>query len=135
MSRFYHVQIDSIYITSDGTNGGDPCKLSVAGASELLQTVTGAAIPTIGGTVFQLVPYTKGKRFSVAIDQIMKDQWDDLVTLINNTLETDGDFTVSGTGDIGDFSATVKPFPVSPFKAQSFINGRIRGVTLEFITV
>ncbi|MBS1797463.1 MAG: hypothetical protein JSS81_26810 [Acidobacteria bacterium] len=136
MSRFYSIQIDSIYLTSDGTAGGDKCRLTIPNVEDLLTTITGAIVPAIGGgAVLQLVPWTGGKQFEVEIETLMRDEWEDLTALINSKLEADASFTVSGAGDTGDFSVTAKPFPVKPFSAQRFINGRIIGANFKFITV
>jgi hypothetical protein len=135
MSRFYRIQIDTIYLTSDGTSGGIP-KLTVQGVEDLLTTITGSVFPTIGGgSIKTLAPWTKDKQFDVQIEVLMKDQWDALVDLLNGKLEADDDFIVTGTGDIGDFSVTVKPFPRKPFAAKEFLNGIISGANFKFITV
>ena len=136
MARFYQVQIDSIYLTDDGSAGGIACKLSIPNVEDLLTTMTGAAVPAIGGgAVLQLVPWTSGKQFEILIETVMEDVWNDLLELILDALENDTSFTIVGTGDAGDFNVSVKPFPVKPFSLQSFINGRIRGAFFKFITV
>ena len=133
--RFYAIQIDTIFLTSNGSNTGTPCKLTVSNVEDLLTNVIGAAVPTVGGNVvFQLVPFTRGKQFDIQIEVLNLAQWNDLKTLINSRLAADTSFTVSGTGDTGNFSVSAKPFPQKPFSAQSFLNNRINGVTLKFIT-
>jgi hypothetical protein len=136
MARFYQIRIDSIYLTSDGSAGGTACKLSVPNAEDLLTSIVGVAVPAIGGgAVTQLAPWTSGKQFDVAVETVMEDVWTQLVDLILDALENDTGFTIEGAGDGGDFSVAVKPFPIKPFSFQSFINGRLRGVVLKFITV
>jgi hypothetical protein len=136
MARFYAVQIDSIYLTSDGTSAGDKCKLEIPGVEDLLMSVAGSAIATASGrVVMQTVEWTKGKVFDIRVETLMKDVWEDLKTLINDALDDDSDFEITGTGDIGNFTVTVKPFPQKPFSAASFINERIKAVNLRFITV
>lgn len=136
MARFYEIQIDSIYLTSDGTSAGDKCKLEVSNLEDLLVSVAGVAIPTASGRVVtQTVEWTKGKTFEIRINTLAADVWDDLKTLINDALDDDSDFEIIGTGDTGNFTVTVKPFPNKPFSATSFINNRIRGATLRFVTV
>lgn len=136
MARFYQIQIASVYLTSDGTAAGDPCKLNVPGVEDLLTTITGAAIPAIGGgSVLQLVPWTAGKQLQIEVETVMEDVWNDLVDLILDALTNDTSFTIIGTGDIGDFSVSVKPFPIKPFSAPGFRNGRIKNAVFKFITV
>lgn len=134
--KFYSVQIDDVYLTSDGTETADECKLDISNVEDLLTSVAGIAIPSITGSpVIQTIPWTSGKQFDVRVNVLNKPQWEDLKTLINTAQENGTSFTVAGTGDIGDFSVTVKPFPQKPFSAQRFKNERIYGVVLRFITV
>jgi hypothetical protein len=136
MSRFYRIQIGGIFLTEDGTAAGTPCKLSVESVEDLLTTVAGSVAPSANGTpIFQLVEWTKGKQFAIQITTLTKDVWLDLVELLLEALEENQTLTVTGSGDIGDFTVTAKPFPVKPYQATGFINGRILGVTLRFITV
>jgi hypothetical protein len=135
--KFYEVQIDSIFLTSDGTAGSsDKCKLSITNVEDLLTSVAGVAIPSITGSpVIQTIPWTSGKQFDIRVNVLNKAQWDALKTLINTALGNSGFFTVTATGDIGDFTKVVKPFPQKPFSAERFKNGRIYNVVLRFITV
>lgn len=136
MARFYRIQINSIYLTSDGTSGGIPCKLQVVGVEDLLTEIIGTAVLSVGGTpVYQLVPFTTGKSFEIQIETINQAEWDDLKDLLNLNLTNDSSVSVTGTGEIGDFIVAAKPNPVKPFAAGSFLNGRILGATLRFITV
>lgn len=136
MARFYEIQIDSIYLTDTGADDGVPCKLQISNLEDLLVSVAGIAIPTASGSVVtQNVEWTSGKQFDIRIETLMKDVYDDLKTLINDALDDDTDFEIVGAGDSGDFSVTVKPFPQKPYSAASFINERIKGVNLKFITV
>jgi hypothetical protein len=134
--KFYKVQIDDIYLTSDGTAAGDECKLEVSNVEDLLTTVAGTVTPSIGGApVIQTIPWTSGKQFDVRVTVLNKPQWEALKTLLNDSLSGGSTFTVAGTGDIGDFSVNVRAFPQKPFAAARFKNERIYGVVLRFITV
>ena len=134
--KFYTVTIDDIFLTSDGTAQGDECKLDVSNVEDLLTTVAGTVTPSITGSpVFQTIPWTSGKQFDVRVNVLNRQQWDDLKALINDAQSNSTSFAVAGTGDIGDFSVTVRPFPQKPFAAQRFKNERIYGAVLRFITV
>lgn len=136
MSRFYIAQIDTIFLSSDGTNTGTPCKLQISGADDLITPITGRAEPSANGTpIFQNFAWTAGKQFEINIETINAEQWDALKTLINDSLAENETFTVTGTGDAGNFSVTAAPLPQKPFSAVAFINGRIKGATLRLITV
>ncbi len=135
MSRFYRIQIDSIHLTSDGTNSGTPCKLQIPGLEDLLTPVTGISEPSASGIPqFQTFPWTTGKQFEIVIQTILEDVWNDLKTLLNTALENNTPFTVSGTGDVGNFVVSAMPFPQKPFTASEFINGRIKNSTIRLIT-
>ncbi len=137
MARFYRIQIEDIYLTSTGLVGGIPAKLQVVGADELLQTMTGAAFPAIGGgAVLQLAAFTVGKRLEIQIEtHLYTAQWDDLKALINDAMENDTSLAIIGTGDTGDFTVDAKPFPLNPYSSAGFENGRINKPVFRFITV
>ena len=136
MSRFYEIHIGGVYLTEDGTASGTPCKLSVENVEDLLTTVAGNVQLSANGTpVFQLVEWTAGKQFAVRVSTLTKDVWLDFVELLNTALEENDALTIAGVGDTGDFTVSAKPFPQKPFAAERFINNRIFGVTLRFITV
>jgi len=136
MNRFYKVNIGEIFLTSTGLIGGDKCRLEISNVEDLLTTVAGVAIPSISGApVIQTIPWAAGKQFDIRVNVLTEAQWNDLKTLINTAQENQASFIVAGTGDIGDFTATARPFPQKPFAAQRFKNGRIYNVVLRFITV
>lgn len=137
MARFFRVQIETIYLTSDGLVSGIPAKLQIPNADDILTSMTGAAFPTIGGgAVLQLVPWTSGKQFEIQIETYLYEAvWTDLIGLINDAMENDTALTVIATGDTGDFTTEAKPFPVKPFSSAGFENTRIYKPNFKFITV
>lgn len=135
-NRFYEIQIGDIYLTDDGTISGTPCKLEIPNLEDLLTPVVGAVVYAASGKpVIQSVPWSKGKPFEIQIEVLTKAVWDDLKTLINTAQSADTSFSVIGTGDTGNFSLSAKPFPSKPFSAKKFLNSRIYGISLRFITV
>lgn len=137
MAGFYRIQIGAIYLTKTGANTGKPCKLEVSNLEDLLTTVIGVPMPSIvpGKTTLQLVPWAAGKTFEIKVLSLSKTVWESLRDFLNDKLENDSTFTVIGTGDIGNFSVTCKPFPQKPFSAGSFQNGWIQAATFRFVTV
>lgn len=134
--KFYSVNISTIYLTETGLTGGDKCKLEISNVEDILTSTAGTVTPSITGSpVFQTIPWTSGKQFDIRVNVLNEAQWIDLKELINTAQENGTSFTIAATGDIGDFSVSVKPFPNKPFAAQKFKNGRIYGITLRFITV
>lgn len=137
MSRLYKVKIGDVHLSSTGTAAGIGCKLEVDGIEDLLVQVTGVAIPSItGAPIFQMMPWTAGKQFSVRVETfIYKAQWEALKILLNDSLAAGTSFPVTGTGDIGNFSVTARAFPNKPFAAAGFTNDRIEQPAFRLITV
>lgn len=136
MARFYRVQIENIYLTKDGTLAGRPCMLAISNVEDLLAPVAGTAVTAADGSaIFQLVPWSAGKQFEIQVETLTESVWEDLKELLLDSLQNETDLTIVGTGDIGDFSVSARPFPQKPFSAAGFINGRIRNAVLRFITV
>ena len=135
-TRFYEININGeIYLTDDGTETGEACKLEVQNVEDLLTTVTGASVPTIGGVARQSAPWSKAKTFEIRIGTLMADIYADLRAYLIAALENDTSFTITGTGASGDFTATVKPALQKPFAAGGFTGSRIKAVVLRFETV
>lgn len=133
--RFYTIRFDSIHLTEDGTSGGTPCKLSVAGADALLRTRTGQTAQAADGTPYvQIVAFTSGKILEIQISTVLADVWADLTALVNTALENSATINLVGVGDIGDFNVNAQPLLPQPFEAQEFNNGRIKNATFRFIT-
>ncbi|HEY0048193.1 MAG TPA: hypothetical protein VGB68_02830 [Pyrinomonadaceae bacterium] len=135
MSRFYKIQLDSIYLTSDGTETGTPCKLEVPNAAALMLPFTGTTVPAADGTpVTQILESVKGIAFEIKINVLTADVWEDVKTLIITALENSDTIEITATGDAGDFTVEAEPVLPQPFLFESFINDRIKGITLRFMT-
>ncbi|HEX8248965.1 MAG TPA: hypothetical protein VF599_12380 [Pyrinomonadaceae bacterium] len=135
MSRFYGIQLDSIYLTSDGTAMGDACKLQVTNAAALMLPFTGVTIPAADGTpVTQILESDKGIPFEIKINVLTADVWEDVKSLIITALENSDTIEIAAAGDAGDFTVSAEPVLPQPFAFDSFINDRIKGITLRFMT-
>lgn len=133
--KFYLITVGSVVLSSDGTADGIRCKLDVEGIERLLRTVTGVSIPAAGGTrVNQVVPWTAGKPFAIRISVLGADEWNDLKTLMDNSILNDTTFTVAGTGTPGNFSVTAQADVENPYAWESFTATRINNLTLRFYT-
>ena len=137
MARFYEIQIDSIHLTSDGTEAGDPVKCEVTNWRDLLTPVTGNTRPNADGSDDdQRYAWIAGKKFEIRVlTWIYKEQWDALLVLLLDSQATGSTFSVIGTGDFGDFNVTSKAQLDSPFDAASFRNGRIFQPVFRLSTV
>lgn len=134
MSRSYRIQFDSIYLTSDGTNAGEPVKVAVGDPSALKLEYTGTTIETVGGAVNQLFKIPKPVEIRV-LTHLSEIVWEAIVALINTALENSATINIKGVGDIGDFDIDALPLLPRPFEAQDFANGRIKTPIFRFITV
>lgn len=135
MARFYTLQLDTLYLTDDGTATGRPCKLRISGLAGLRVAYGGVSAPSADGT-----PYTvafsrvKGQRLAVTIDYLPATVFDSIVTAINQALENNSTITAIGNGDEGDFNLEVTPALPEPIALSGeFSNGILRNVTLNFI--
>lgn len=139
MANFYRVVIGDIVLSSTGDETGIPCLLEITNVEDLLTNVAGIVIPAINAEpVFQTMPWSAGKQFDVRVEVINTPQWTalkNLITAAQAAVFPNDRLTVVGTGDIGDFSVTVKPFPNKPFSAASFGYGRVNGSVFRFITI
>lgn len=123
-------------MTKTGLIAGLPCKLSVSGVENIILTRTGVTQIAIDGTpITQLIEQNgKGKQIEINIEMMPKTVFDSLKTLLNTNIENGTSITVNGTGDTGNFSLSVVPVMPNPINFQSFINERVRNISLKFIT-
>jgi hypothetical protein len=132
--RFYRLQIESVYLTEDGTVTGTPCKMIVQGAEALRVLYSGQTAPSANGTPHTVAFSigTLGRQLVITIEILPSDVFDDLVTAINGAIENNSTITLTGTGDYGDFSLEAVPTLPDPVTSSGeFINGRLKKVTLK----
>lgn len=137
MAEFYSVKIGSVYLTRDGTASGRACLLSVSGASDLLQTVSGNVQFAVDGTpiIQTFETGTKGKILEIKVEVLLTAVWASIVGLINAALSDGTTINLVGTGDIGNFDVDCFPLMPRPFEANEFINGRIENAIFRFVSV
>jgi hypothetical protein len=136
MAKFYLIQLNSVYLTSDGTSSGKRCKLTVSGVENLVRTRTGFTSLAIDGTPVTQIVEQNGKGFAVeiSIETLTKTVFDDLIELINNALVQSATIDLIGTGETGNFNVDVIPLMPNPFSFESFRNNYIKNVALRFVT-
>lgn len=133
MARFYTIQLDTIYLTDTGLVGGNPCKLDIPNASDIIDGF--AQNPVVGndGQVkVQNFAQINGKVFTINITRLTKAVWESLLSLRTTALGSSATITVIGTGDVGNFDIEAIPLK---FTASQFINERIKDVSLQFVSV
>jgi hypothetical protein len=134
--RFYKIKIGSLWLTKDGLETGDECKLSVSGASDLLDSFSGSVNIAADGTpiVQTFETGTKGKILEIKVSTVYADVWTSIVNLINTALGDSATINITGAGVVGDFDVDCFPLLPKPFEATEFINGRIKDAIFRFIT-
>lgn len=133
MANFYRVRLDTIHLTSTGLESGIPCKLDIPNADSLFDNFAqNVIIANDGSVVVQVFEIASGKQIDINIEVLPKSVWEDLLGLRNTALANSDTINLIGTGDIGNFDVNTIPLK---FLAKSFTNGRIKQITLSFITV
>ena len=132
---FYKIRIGTIWLTSDASENGLQCFLSIPQASELLTEIAGTVIETVGGRVVQSVPYVKGKDFDIQVSIMPADVWDELFALRETLLENDSSIEIEGSARPGNFAVNAKPRPDAVFTFESFDNDFIYNVSMKFYSV
>jgi hypothetical protein len=137
MARFYYIQIADIYLSSDGTAGGERVKCEVVGWRDLLSPVTGNTRKNADGSNDnQRYAWDAGKDFEIRVSTwIYQAQWDDLKALLLDSQANGTTFQVVGTGDFGNFNVPSEAQLDAPFDAANFRNGRIFQPVFRLSTV
>ena len=98
MAKFYRIQIETIYLTSDGLAGGTKCRSLVSGVDQLSLDFIRTVEPSRDGTpVVQTFAYTKGKPIEIQIETLPKAVGEDLIELFNDLMQNATTLTVIGS--------------------------------------
>lgn len=138
MAEFYKIKVGDLWLSKDGLETGLPCRLTIDNVEDILVDFVGQSYPSASGKrISQLVP-AADTEFAIKIDQLTAAVYASLKTLANANLarqasESNANIAVIGTGDTGNFSVNAVFNPTKPFKAESFLEGRIFDIQLKFI--
>jgi hypothetical protein len=142
--KYNLIQIGSIYLTDTGLSSGTPCKTEVPTLEGLLLTKTGSVQLAIDRTPYlQIVDNSKkGELVPIICDSLMQSVYNSLIAAHQAALDNKVPIAIIITGDTGTFNLTVYPslgsrdgrFPQSIQPSGEFQNGRIKRVTLNYIT-
>lgn len=133
--KYYKIQIDDLWLTSDKLVNGLQCFLSVVAANEFFTQISGTLIDTVGDRVVQFVPYVKNKDFEIKVSIMPADLWDDLKDLREELLTNNEAVNITGTARPGNFDVSAKPSPKEMFSFEEFDNDFIYDVSMKFYTV
>lgn len=136
MARFFRVNFGSFFLSSDGTENGTRCKLSVSGFDQLLMSKTGSVSISANGTPFvQLVDTgKKGVPLEITVAvfyQPIFEQLKELFDAANNDQES---LEIEISGDPGSFSGNILPMMPKPITPGDFRHGRIFNTVIRVIT-
>lgn len=130
------VTIGSIVLSDDGTGGGLPCRTEVLGLDALKFTQTGSNTNAADGTVYQFKVDNLGKGLLIEIRPfaIMKDVFDDINDVIQDSLDNDTIINITISGDTGDFDLDVLPSMPKPVEfSGDFFSEQINNVVYRFL--
>lgn len=106
MIRFNTIQIDGVYLTSDGTDTGTEYISLVSGLTPMKLTTPRLVRRAIDGTPRAQFRPKKGYEIGVNIPLIKTSDYDDLIDALNATEAADQDHACMFTGDKGTFDLT-----------------------------
>lgn len=130
MARFYKIKIKNFWLSSDGSENGDLCKLEVFGVDALRKQFVKTVTRNFDGTAeVSVFDAAANKPLDISVINLPKAVGENLLTIFNN-LET---FTVVGTmGDTGDFTGT---FEMIDIQFKEFKSGRWKNALIKLQTV
>lgn len=136
MADYNLVKIGTVYLTDDGTSGGNPCRTEVTGLQALKASKTGAVQAAADGTPYAFLTDNTGKGVVIGIKPftLTKTVFDSVVTAINAALATPAAINITVSGDTGNFDLDCLPvLPLPVTFPGTFASSRIDGVEFNFI--
>lgn len=136
--KYPQVQIESVYLTKTGANGGVPCKVRVEGLAALAVTNDHGVSKALSGLPYlQIVDTMLGKSIGLFLEGNMTEAvYDSIVTEIQAVLsgsKTELDLEITDS-PYGSFSLDVVP-DVNPVRHNAEQTaGTVIGVSFHFLT-
>jgi len=134
MARFNLIQIEDIYLTSDGTSGGSRCKNEIPDLIRLRTAKRRTLVDLIEGpSQVQLFDNLIGESFTIRVQYIKKSVLDDVIEIIDLADSNHEFITVKITGgDIGEFDLECQFEAITG--GSQFSNGIVKSVDISFKT-
>lgn len=86
--KYPQVQIESIYLTKTGLNGGTPCKIVLEGFDRLATTIKHSVTTALDGTPYiQTISTNKGLPIAIRFENMTETVYDSIVAEIVNVLD------------------------------------------------
>ncbi len=133
------ISLDTIYLTSDGTETGIPCKVEFPNGDQLRGSLEGATILSANKTPYTFVipKLKKGVYLPMKILQLMGTQVDDLEELFDTKTLAGETISMVVEGDTGDYALEVTGYyaeGIRPIQfSGKFNRDRIYDVTLNVV--
>ena len=104
MADHNKVQIETLYLTNDGTQSGEACLVEIPELASLRPAKRRTVIQCLGAPQVQLFDGLIGEPLTLKIFLLHTDEWDDLITLIDAADTNGTTLTVKITdSELGDF--------------------------------
>lgn len=147
MARYFKIHLTgtdaedapiSIWLTSNGDEGGKPCRVTIPEAALLLAKHSANTTVASDGTPRNEIPHVsgKGRPFTIEMAWCATSVWEDLKEFIDNCVDIGHTIRVATTeGEPGDIDVESIPmFKPDPYTWTDMRTGYIRGLKLFLIT-
>lgn len=137
--QFNLISLDTIYLTTDGTEDGVPCKLDFPNGSLLSGTYQGATIKSANDTPYTfLMPHRrKGTILPIKVYQVMGDVLEAVSDLFDAAALAGDTIPMTVVGDTGDYNLEVTGYYADGIRPVQFPGkfnkDRIYDVTLNVV--
>lgn len=130
MADYNRVQIETLYLTDDGTVSGTPCLVTVSGLASLRPAKRQTVIQCIGVPQVQLFDNLIGESFTMNVFLLGTTQYESLITAIDAAHTAGDTMNVVIEGELGDFDLECVLESIS--QPGEFSTGRIPSVEMVF---
>lgn len=137
MSDYNLISIGSVYLTSDGTSMGNPCRTKVHGHGKLLNTYTGQIQKNLKNVpIAQVTPEVEagvGEEISIEIRKLTIETLGDIQDEINAAYAASTTLNVVSVGTVGTFNLeTLAKLPDAISDPSDVDEDYIYGITITF---
>lgn len=132
------VKIGTVWLTSDGTETGEPCRVEVLGLGRLLLGNLGSVNKAADGTpyLYSVESVGQGTDIQITVTALMAAEVVSLAGVINTALSAETAIEVTVEGLAGDFTLSCLPLLPNPIEIPgSFNNDRIESVVISLTVI
>lgn len=136
--RYNLVQIGDVYLTSDGTSSGTPCRVRVSNIGKLTSRYQGQVVKAADGTPYlqTIDSVGQGTDLDIVITAINLNELKSLINYIDQAVEESQLISVVISGLAGTFYLDCLPIYPQPIQIpEEFAHNRFENVTIRFSVV